>query len=588
MHSDTYSMLLLSKLIRWIGGKRRMLDWWQQWPAWRSYLLVALGTVLCLVPFSGKAFHVDDTLFLFAAQQIVQHPLDPYGFNVVWTTTQERMADITKNPPLACYYAAVVGRIAGWSERAFHIAFLMPSIGLVVGTYHLARKFTRFPLVAAAATLLTPGILVSATSIMCDIMMAALWMWAVIFWIEGLDSKKPLLLFTSSLLVAACALTKYFGLALVPLLVVYSVVRLRAVGKWALHLLIPVLVLIGYQLWTAWLYGRGLILAAGEFAGIQRLQQQASPLGNAIVGLSFVGGCTLSALTLVPLLWSRRQVVIGGVLSALGALALARGWVDLGLRAAGAEAYHAQQEHWALLALQLSLLVGSGSSVLALAFADIWEQRDAGSVLLALWVLGTFLFAGFLNWTINARSVLPLIPAACILMSRGLEKCSALMSWRALPGLVIGLVLTGALSFWITASDVALANAGRQAAVQIRDHIKPDARRIWFEGHWGFQYYMQSFGFVPADEKNSDFRVGDRIILPENTTEQVGIPRRFPYTWAEQSLDFETHYHVTTIGWQVGAGFYSSYWGPLPFAIGQIAPERYWILRLESSNENWH
>ena len=30
----------------------------------------------------------------------------------------------------------------------------------------------------------------------------------------------------------------------------------------------------------------------------------------------------------------------------------------------------------------------------------------------------------------------------------------------------------------------------------------------------------------------------------------------------------------------VGAGFYSSYWGPLPFAVGNIAPEQYFVTRL--------
>jgi hypothetical protein len=58
----------------------------------------------------------------------------------------ERMADVTKNPPLACYYGAAVGQVAGWSERAFHLAFLVPALALVLGTYRLAKHFTRFPL----------------------------------------------------------------------------------------------------------------------------------------------------------------------------------------------------------------------------------------------------------------------------------------------------------------------------------------------------------------------------------------------------------------------------------------------------------
>ncbi len=49
-------------------------------------------------------------------------------------------------------------------------------------------------------------------------MMLALWIWAAIFWIEGIDSDRPVFLAASVILIAASALTKYFGAALVPLL----------------------------------------------------------------------------------------------------------------------------------------------------------------------------------------------------------------------------------------------------------------------------------------------------------------------------------------------------------------------------------
>lgn len=85
-----------------------------RWLPLYSYLLVAGVTLAALVPFSGKAFHIDDTLFLFAAKQIVKPALDPDGFQLVWKTTLQPMSRVTENPPLACYYAALVGRLAGW------------------------------------------------------------------------------------------------------------------------------------------------------------------------------------------------------------------------------------------------------------------------------------------------------------------------------------------------------------------------------------------------------------------------------------------------------------------------------------------
>jgi hypothetical protein len=144
-----------------------------------------------LAPFSGRAFHVDDTLFMWTARQIVKQPLNPYGFNVVWDTERVPMSEVTQNPPLASYYAAILGTVAGWSERVLHLGFMVPALIVVLGTCHLANRFAASPLIAGFATLLTPGFFVSALSVMCDTLMLALWMLATIFWIEAEDDGKP-------------------------------------------------------------------------------------------------------------------------------------------------------------------------------------------------------------------------------------------------------------------------------------------------------------------------------------------------------------------------------------------------------------
>src|ERR1700728_1456344 len=90
------------------------------------YLVLALALLACLLPFSGKAFNVDDTLFIYVARQITHHPLDPYGFKVNWFLDAVAVAYETKNPPLAAYYIAAAASVIGWSERALHFAFLLP------------------------------------------------------------------------------------------------------------------------------------------------------------------------------------------------------------------------------------------------------------------------------------------------------------------------------------------------------------------------------------------------------------------------------------------------------------------------------
>src|SRR3990167_8232379 len=101
---------------------------------------LVLATALSLVPFAGKAFHVDDPLFLWTARQVQSHPADFYGFRVNWYGTDMAMAGVTKNPPVAAYYLAAAAALAGWGETALHLAFLLPAIAAVLGTFALARR----------------------------------------------------------------------------------------------------------------------------------------------------------------------------------------------------------------------------------------------------------------------------------------------------------------------------------------------------------------------------------------------------------------------------------------------------------------
>jgi len=46
-------------------------------------------TAAALAPFLNKAFHIDDPLFIWMAQQIAKHPFDHYGFYVNWVSFRQ-------------------------------------------------------------------------------------------------------------------------------------------------------------------------------------------------------------------------------------------------------------------------------------------------------------------------------------------------------------------------------------------------------------------------------------------------------------------------------------------------------------------
>ena len=529
-------------------------------PGWRAPLLLAGATLLALAPFANKAFHIDDTLFLAAARQIRSKPLDFYGFAVNWYGVGKPMSDVMKNPPLDSYFIAGVTAIAGESETALHLAFLLPAVAAVLGTYALARRFCARPIAATLATLATPVFLVSATNVMCDTMLLAFWVWAIERWICGIETGRAGPLVAAGLLAALAALTKYFGVALVPLLLVYGLVRRRRLGPWALALLAIACVLAAYQAWTLALYGRGLLFDAASYAGAARSRLGMSLSDKTVAGLSFLGGCLASTAFFLPWLWSRATLAAGALAALLGFALVFAGRVGPSpLRSPGTPG----------TAFQVAVFAAAGVSVLGLAAADLFRRRDAFSLLLFLWLFGTFAFAVFFNWTINGRSLLPAAPAVGILVVRRLElQRGAIPQPPLVAGLLLALVVT-----W---SDFHLAGTARTAAAGITERFAPAGRTLWFEGHWGFQRYMEARGASPLDVQRSRLAAGDRIVIPDNGSNLFPLQPDAVAPRAE--TDLAPFPLLTTLSPYLGAGFYIDVWGPLPFAFGRVPPERYLVL----------
>jgi hypothetical protein len=537
-------------------------------------LILILLTLACLLPFSGRAFHVDDTLFVWTAQQITKSPLDPYGFRLNWDYTKRSMSDVTQNPPLASYYAAGVGAIFGWSERALHIAFLIPALLVILETYLLAQRFTDLPLLAAGVALLTPAMLVSSCSLMCDVMMLAFWVWSCNLWIEGLERNKPVLMISAAVLVGVCALTKYFGIALIPLLVVYSIMRKRRFERRTLWLLIPLAMLAGYELWTQNLYSQGLISHAAEFSSQMRTNAHASVLARTLGGLSFLGGSMLPALLFAPWLWKRLEILGGLVISVLMGLGL--GWADYGAQAP-------RHAHWVLMTFELTLFIAAGLSIVGMVVKDLWRHRDANATLLSSWVIGTFAFAAYVNWTINVRSILPLIPAAAILIARTLESRNLRSERQWALRLAPALAAAAFLGLWVTVGDTVLANAGREAAAMMQQRFSGRRDKLWFEGHWGFQYYMEQAGFRPVDIQDLHLQGGDFLVISDNNyLTNKPDPKAIV---SREVVELSLPWHIATIRQDLGAGWYSSAWGPVPFAFAPVPPETYEIYSLQSNQQ---
>lgn len=549
--------------------------------ATRDAFFATIAVIVALAPFLNKAFHIDDALFLWMAQQVSQHPADPYGFSVNWYVSAKPMFSVMQNPPLNAYYVALAASFLGWSELVMHGAFLVPAAAAVLGTFFLAQRLSGSPLLAALLMLFTPVFLVSATTIMCDVWLLAFWVWSVNYWLRGLERPSYWFLLLASLLAAAAALTKYFGVSLVPLLAVYTLVRDRRLTSRLLVLLIPVAVIVIYEAMTKGKYGEGLFSNAMIYPWEATAKAEKQLTGQFLTGLSFTGGCLFSALFYVPFLKSRK-VLFSGIaiflaLLPLFCLGIARGLTSktdvIAVTAEGA------------------LFATIGIGILALTVADIVQQKTADSLLLSLWVFGTFVFATMMNWSITSRTLLPMAPAVVILLIRRFEistvVAAGVTDGKGLPILPLRTVaatwwplLPAALvSLLITMADYKLADTARLAASYFQNRFQSEPGTVWFEGHWGFQYYMEQWKAKPLDRAERGMISGDALIVPLSNSNVSRTPP-VPTIGPPEHVNYP-QFLLATMSPEMHAGFYSSRWGPLPWVFASIPPEQYLIFRVK-------
>jgi len=558
----------------------------------RGVFIAAVAVLAILAPFLNKAFHIDDPLFLWMAQRISHHPGDPYGFAANWYISAQPMFSIMQNPPASSYYMALVANFLGWSEPAMHGAFLVPAIAAVAGTFFLARRLSGSPLLAALLLLFTPVFLVSATGLMCDVWLLAFWVWSIECWKRALERNSAWLLVLASMLAAAAALTKYFGVALVPLLAVYTLARERRVTHRILYLLIPILVIASYEAITKAKYGQGLFSSAMLVSWNENAKPDQHFVHRLLIGLSFTGGCLLSLLFYAPLLkLSSREP---------DSLTAESGWkpsfriliVGFALLVIFVPLFHFGADLPLSSTIEGALFVTIGIGILVLTLADVLQYKTADSLLLFLWVFGTFIFAAMMNWTISARTFLPMAPAVIILLIRRLrvsalgaaavtgpsfEKDSTPKAfevaswWPLLPAALVSLL--------ITIGDYTLANTARTAASRFQQRFRNESGTVWFEGHWGFQYYMQHWRAKPLDLEQHGLVPGDVLIVPVNNTNVSRQPAAPTIASFEETI--YAQFFAITMSREVGAGFYSSKWGPLPWEVAAVPPERYLTFRIK-------
>lgn len=556
-------------------------------PAVRDRWLVAALATLPLLPFLDAAVSIDAPVFVAVAQQVAEHPLDPFGFELVWDPTSPRVYEFNHNPPLLSYWLAPVVAALGAREWAMHLALLPFPLVAALCLLGIARRLRVDAAGAAALLVCTPAFLLLASTLLLDVPLLAFMLLAVYALLRANESGASAWEWLAGAAAAAAGLTKYVGFSTLPLLAA-GLVLLPAAGgrrpaRWLRLVGIP---LACWGIWGAWtlhLYGAVHFAGGVALAGGRNLAQCVSWSH----GLSAPGlyGDHSSPSAPCWRFWNQALSVPVFYGAALGFPLLAwlsriaRGRSGTELAAAGLVA-GAFVMGFVLpkgLPTRRAPLDLEEAALGAFAFAGavvVWGLSGWRALLsgtpqdrfLLLWLGGLACFSVFVNWHVNAADALLAAPPAILLLCRQLAP-----SPRTLR---IWLALLLPLSLLLTVSDVRQRDVYREVAVRIANEIGDAPGSRWLVGQWGFQYYLARQGFRPvlppqyaARFGRSELAPGDWVATARNVSQLdvKGVMARYVVR-PVRSWRFEASLPLRATNPDAGGGFYSHQSGFVPIA----------------------
>jgi hypothetical protein len=495
-----------------------------------------------------KPLQIDDAALEWNAREIAAHPLDPFGFAMLWYDEPDEANDVL-TPPVLPYYWAAVRRVVGERPWAWKLALFPWALLLVAALWSLLRRFAR----RAARPLLvllvfSPAILPSF-NLMLDIPALGLSLTAIDLFRRAADRRSFGRAVWAGVVAGVAMQTKYTAFTAPGVMLIYAGLT-RRWAYWFPAALAATHVFISWELLTALLYGRSHFLLALGPGGGPLLEK----LGVWPFLLGHLGGLAQPLLLLglaalaVPRPWL--AVAAGVLLAFLVLIALLD--VDIVTRSSASALVFGPQERVKIetqLAEPLAYVVAAALVVvLALAGrllvrAEWRHPRGKGLRRRE----GTFL----LLWLgLEALAYVPLTPfpaarralGAFVVIGLILGRLAALRERRLGRGLLRALAGGGAaLGLFFFALDWYGARAQQVGAEEARRWIDDHGGgRVWYAGHWGFQFYSERAGMRPvirdynwewrrdwpapvALPPPSQLQEGDWLVLPDGRHNQQAV-----------------------------------------------------------------
>ncbi|HEY7411799.1 MAG TPA: glycosyltransferase family 39 protein [Vicinamibacteria bacterium] len=511
---------------------------WLQWAA----------PLLLLVPFLGKALHIDDPFFVRYAQLIREQPLDPFG-QQFWYFGSVTSVFAQPQPLGWSYVLAVSIRWLGTSEVALHLPALAFAALALCALGSLARRAGVSVAVCCWLYAGSSGFLVMGASVGPYMAWAALTLSALALVVRGTDGDRPRDLVAGGLAAGAAFLCCYAGSVLLLLLPLYALLARRP-----RHALPPVLaagaVMAGADVWSTLVHGAPHFLSTIDAWSLP-----------------------LSRLYLVRAVVSD-LVQLGGQLPAPGfalfvvVLAMGRGWIlallslgtALGLgwaRPREAPWMAAVLFAWPALAVLFAAVLHAAREMVV-QYRGRAAASDPFPAFVCVWLLVTG-FATLRYVHVAAKYFLVPLPAAILLLLMALARLPEVRARWGARLVRVSVPCTVALGLMAGLSDARWAETYRRTFAHGPSALAPLEGTAFINAEWGLRYYGERAGLRVY--KGEELQPGDRVLYSPTVVKSADLPRQLVTPVGTLALD-----HAGPLALMAGgAGFYSNHAGAYPY-----------------------
>ena len=510
--------------------------------------------VLALTPllfFLGRPVSIDDTLYLRAAEQILRDPWHPFDAAIAWFTTPTSLWVASKNPPGLAYWLAGVQALGGSDERWLHLSMLPFAIAAALAGGRLGRRFAGGSGWVTAVWVASPAFVVSASTLMADVAALAFSLWGVALWVEGADAGRGGARRLGALVAGIALFLKYTSVLVLPVLALYVLLLVPAPRR-ARALLDLWPSLAPSAAWAALgmaTHGQvHFIDSLWVIDASRRLSFLGWFLEHGIALLTAVAGAGIfPALFLVPAIRESAGRWLAVLAVALG--------IGAGL---ASRSIWSAVSPWAAVAVTVLVMLGA-AALLTAGRQVLRGERD--QVFLAAWVGLHVAFIWFWSWTVAVRFVLPVLPPLALLLARALGPHRRRLLAAATAGAI-------SVSSVVLPADAFPGEFLRGVISALAQEAQARGQRVYFVGAGGFQYYAERAGMQWLDPHDRTARAGDLILQPHYVANSILPPSFKPRIEKAAFMAAPVPpLRLHTMHPLVGAGFYASSWGPLPFMI---------------------